>query len=72
MLVFISYLREYKESATKLEVELHNRKFDTFLDVEEINFTDIWRVKIEENIKKSSVFIILYDPKAANKERFFS
>ena len=45
MLVFISYPREYKESATKLEVELHNRKFDTFLDVEEINFTDIWRVK---------------------------
>ena len=71
MLVFISYPREFKEAAAKLEVELRNRKFDTFLDVEEINLTDIWRVKIEDNINKASVFVILYDPNAANQKRFF-
>lgn len=71
MLVFISYPRELKEAAAKLEVELRNRKFDTFLDVEEINLTDIWRVKIEEHINKASVFVILYDPNAANQKRFF-
>ena len=71
MLVFISYPREFKEAAIKLEVELRNRRFNTFLDVEEINLTDIWRVRIEENINKASVFVILYDPNTANQKRFF-
>lgn len=71
MLVFIAYPREFEELAIKLEVDLNDRNFETFLDREDIKPSELWKLKIEANIKKASVFIILYDPKAANPSRYF-
>lgn len=71
MLIFISYPRELKESAEKLGQELRDRKFRTFLDVEQIDVTDVWKVKIEKKIKEASIFVVLYDPEAAKQNRYF-
>ena len=73
MRVFISYPRELQESAKKIEAQLQHRKFDTFLDTEQINPSQAWQLVIENEIKKASVFVILYDSgAAADKTRYFS
>lgn len=71
MLIFISYPREFSKLAEKLEVELQNRDFDTFLDAEHIKPAHNWKIEVEKNIKEASVFVILYDPKAVNQKRYF-
>lgn len=71
MFVFISYPREFDAVAAKLDAELKSRNINRFLDREGINLGDVWKLKIESNIKKSSVFIILYLPAAATQDRFF-
>lgn len=71
MRIFISYPREHKERADKIEAELSHRHFNVFLDVKKINPGKFWRIEIEKHIKKASVFIILYSPAATEQDRFF-
>ena len=71
MLVFISYPREYGAVAEALDAELRSRNVDTFLDKEKIAPSDVWQLKIEANIKKANIFVVLYLPEAATRERFF-
>lgn len=71
MLVFISYPREFEKVAATLDAELKSRKIVTFLDKENINLTDVWRLEIESNIKRAGIFIVLYLPEAATPNRFF-
>lgn len=71
MLVFISYPREFEAVAAALDAELKSRRIDTFLDKENIELTDVWRLKIESNIKKAAVFVTLYRPEAAVAGRYF-
>lgn len=71
MLVFISYPREYGAVAEALDAELRSRNVDTFLDKEKIAPSDVWQLKIESNIKKADIFVVLYLPEAATRERFF-
>lgn len=73
MRIFISYPREFQEYAEKIEAELQNRHFDTFLDRHKINPSQAWTVEIERQIKRSKVYVILYDPAAAADEtRYFA
>ena len=71
MLVFISYPREFEAVAAALDAELRSRRIDTFLDRKSLNPTDVWRLEIESNIKKATVFVVLYSPKAAKTSRYF-
>lgn len=72
MRIFISYPREFQEFAEKIEAELQNRHFDTFLDRHKINPSQAWTVEIERQIKRSKVYVILYDPEVAkDKNRYF-
>ena len=71
MLVFISYPREFEAVAVALDAELKCRNIATFIDKDSIDLTDVWRLKIESNIRKAGVFVVLYRPEAATPDRFF-
>ncbi len=74
MHIFISYPREFEQSAENIYWELLNRGFAyVFLDSETLRAGNKWKVGIEEQIRKADVFIILYDHGAASdKSRYFS
>lgn len=71
MLVFISYPREFEPVAVALDTELKCRNIATFIDKESIDVTEVWRLQIESNIRKAGVFVVLYRPEAATRDRFF-
>lgn len=71
MLVFISYPREFEKVAAALNAELKSRGILTFLDKESINLATVWQEEIEANIRKADIFVILYLPEAATRNRVF-
>jgi hypothetical protein len=65
MRIFISYPREFEESADKIYWELLSRGFwEVFLDKETLHIGDHWKIEIEKRIREANVFVILYDPGA--------
>jgi hypothetical protein len=71
MNVFISYPREFKTAAMALQAELASRNINRFLDTEDIEIGDVWRMTIEANIARADVFVILYLPEADTNGRVF-
>lgn len=72
MRIFISYPREFQEFAEKIKAELRNRHFNAFLDKHKLKPSQAWTVEIERQIKRSNVYVILYDPAAAaDRNRYF-
>lgn len=73
MRIFISYPREFEESAEKIYWELLSLGFwEVFLDKETLHIGDHWKVEIEKRIREANVFIILYDPGAEkDTKRYF-
>jgi len=72
MKVFLSYPREHEDDAAYLTTALRNHGFDVFLDQESITPGQDWDVAIQENIANSHIFVILFDPSAAEEHRYFS
>jgi hypothetical protein len=73
--VFISYPRkELGAFARHLAEELKERKIDYFLDEESIG-TENWPRKVEENVRKANVYVILFlketTKEASGKRRYF-
>lgn len=71
MRVFISYPREFQVFAVALEAELASRDIHRFLDRWNIVIGDVWRLKIESNIAKADLFVVLYLPEADTSDRVF-
>ncbi len=72
MQVFVSYPREREEDAKYLATALRNRAFRVFLDRESIKPGEDWDEAIRRGIGGSNVFVILFDPGAANEGRYFA
>lgn len=71
MLVFISYPRELEKFAEKLCIQLNNRNIPTFRDLDNIGLGEIWNKKIEDNIEKADLFVVLYSAKAIEDRKGF-
>lgn len=72
MKAFISYSRERSADAGYLGTALRSRKFDLFLDQESIHPGEDWDEAIRRGLRQSQVFVILFDPRAADEHRYFS
>lgn len=74
MNIFISYPRELKEKAEVIHSEISSKGNTVFID-KNINNPDEWRNKINESLRNTSVFIILYnldENKADDPSRFIT
>ncbi|WP_298610971.1 toll/interleukin-1 receptor domain-containing protein [uncultured Thiothrix sp.] len=61
MNIFISYPREKKDKAIIIASELSGVGDTIFIDENSIDYSDEWKVKVKEGLKKSNIFIILYN-----------
>lgn len=61
MNIFISYPRELKEKARIIASEVNALEDDVFIDEDSIDYTEEWKKKINEGLKRSNIFIILYN-----------
>lgn len=67
--VFISYKRSKSSAfALLLRDRLHAKGFDVFIDMQKLNPGEIWRERLEVEVKKSDVFICLISPNTLDSE----
>lgn len=75
--VFISYIREDRESAVKIRNQMETAGIDTWMDSSALQSGDRWEAIIEERIRKASFFVPLIsaslnpDNWGGKRERFF-
>lgn len=71
--IFLSYAREDKDAARRLYRELkNNNEIEIWFDEVSLSAGDYWRSVIDEEIKKSDYFILLFSSKSVAKEGFIN
>lgn len=61
MNIFISYPRELVEKARLIASEPTDLANNIFIDEDSIGYSEEWKKSINEGLKKSDIFIILYN-----------
>jgi len=69
--VFISYSREDIDKVLPIYNELKNRDFDVWIDIDHLLPGQDWEREIQNQIKKSDVFIACLSKNSVNKKGYF-
>jgi len=69
--IFISYAKEYYETAKKLYDDLKKEGYSPWIDEEDLLPGKIWKEEVKKNIQESKFFILLISSNSISKQGFF-